>query len=55
MRDTQLLLEGVSPDSISVGFLVDLMDVAEAYGYSIEGISVVEGGCREESFDDWWP
>lgn len=43
MRETVLLLEGVYSDSITVGFLVDVMDVAEMHGYPIEGISVMRG------------
>lgn len=41
MKETLLLLEGVGPDEISETFLVRVMDVAEEYGLSMEGISVV--------------
>lgn len=41
MRDTELLLEGVPPECITVGFLDEVMDVADRYGYPIEAISIL--------------
>lgn len=50
MRETELVLEGVSPDRITVGFLVDVMDVAEVHGLPVVGVSVLRG--EEEFFID---
>lgn len=55
MRETPLLLEGVNPDRISVGFLVDVMDVAQRHGLSIEGISILRGEYGDGLFADRWP
>lgn len=41
MTDTLLLLEGVSPDEISESFLVGVMDLAEASGFMLEGLSIL--------------
>lgn len=43
MRETELVLEGVCPERITVGFLVDVMDVAEMHGMPVEGVSVLRG------------
>lgn len=41
MKEILLLLEGVTPDEISVGFLIWLMDIAEESGMDVSGVSVI--------------
>ena len=43
MNETHLLLEGVAPEEVSVGFLVGVMDAAEECGMEVEGVSVMRG------------
>lgn len=39
MKET--LLEGVGPDDISEAFLIMMMEVADEFGLSVDGISVI--------------
>lgn len=55
MRETELLLEGVSPDSITVGFLVGVMDVAEDHRFQLDGVSVLRVGRGETGRIDRGP
>ena len=45
MVETDILIEGVSPDDISKALLVDLMGFIEEQGYSVEGVSILRQ-CR---------
>lgn len=48
MKATCLLIEGVSPDEIPSGFLVDVLDTTEEYGLDVPGVSILRyQACKE--------
>ncbi|WP_162224184.1 hypothetical protein [Halorussus salinus] len=42
MPDARLLLEGVSPEEITAGFLTDVMDTADEHELPLDGISLLQ-------------
>lgn len=47
MENTKLLIEGVSPEEITVSFLTGVMEKGEEEGLSVDGISILWDNPKE--------